>query len=160
MPGNAAQQDLWEGVCGLPMRHDRTVTSTQPEHDRVSTPTFNNVSHFRLLHNLRKRRIHERTVRWIASFLADRSTVISFDASKSEFYETTTGIPQGSPLSPILYLFHNMDLVETCNQEPNTIAMGSMALVDSSCPKLIPCASGCRRHYNNLRNRLPVQTLS
>jgi YD repeat-containing protein len=85
---------------------------------------FDNVSHIRLLHNLRKRRIDERTVKWIASFLADRSTVISFDAFKSEVYKTTTGIPQGSPLSPILYLFYNADLVEICNQEPNTIATG------------------------------------
>ena len=47
---------------------------------------FDNVSHARLLHNLRKRRIDERTVRWIASFLADRSTVISFDMFKLEVY--------------------------------------------------------------------------
>jgi ribonuclease HI len=85
---------------------------------------FDNISHARLLHNLRKRRIDERTVRWIASFLADRSTVISFDEFKSEVYQTTTGIPQGSPLSPILYLYYNADLIETCNQEPNTIATG------------------------------------
>jgi hypothetical protein len=85
---------------------------------------FDNVSHVRLLHNLRKRRIDERTVRWIASFLTDRSTVISFDTFRSEVYKTTTGIPQGSPLSPILYLFYNADLVEICNQEPNTIAPG------------------------------------
>lgn len=54
---------------------------------------FDNVSHVRLLHNLRKRRIDKRTVRWIASFLADRSTVISFDAFRSEVYKTNTGIP-------------------------------------------------------------------
>jgi hypothetical protein len=43
---------------------------------------------------------------------------------KSEVYQTTTGIPQGSPLSPILYLYYNADLIETCNQEPNTLATG------------------------------------
>ena len=85
---------------------------------------FDNVSHARLLHNLRKRRIDERTVRWIASFLTDRSTVISFDTFKSEVYQTTTGIPQGSPLSPIMYLYYNADLIETCNREPNTLATG------------------------------------
>jgi ribonuclease HI/exonuclease III len=85
---------------------------------------FDNVSHARLLHNLRKRKIDERTVRWIASFLTDRSTIISFDAFKSEVYQTTTGIPQGSPLSPILYLYYNADLIETCNREPNTLATG------------------------------------
>lgn len=85
---------------------------------------FDNVSHARLLHNLRRRRIDERTVRWIGSFLAERSTNINFDGYKSESYPTATGIPQGSPLSPILYLYYNADLIETCNQQDNTIATG------------------------------------
>jgi hypothetical protein len=54
---------------------------------------FDNVSNTRLLHNLRKRRIDERTVRWIASFLTERSTVISLDYFRSENYKVTTGIP-------------------------------------------------------------------
>jgi hypothetical protein len=37
---------------------------------------FNNVNHERLLHNLRKRRIPEDIVRWMASFLSDRKTII------------------------------------------------------------------------------------
>ena len=37
---------------------------------------FNNVSHKRLLHNLRKRRISEDLVTWIQSFLVNRTTFI------------------------------------------------------------------------------------
>lgn len=85
---------------------------------------FDNVSHERLTHNLRKRRIDERAVKWIESFLSNRSTTISFDGFRSPKYYTSTGIPQGSPLSPILYLFYNADLLEICNREPNTIAIG------------------------------------
>lgn len=85
---------------------------------------FDNVSHDRLVHNLRKRRVDKRTVKWITSFLTDRSTSIHFDSFRSETYETKTGIPQGSPLSPILYLFYNADLIEICNQEPNILATG------------------------------------
>ena len=85
---------------------------------------FDNVSHARLLHNLCKRRIDERTVGWIASFLTGKSTNINFDRYKSETYKTATGIPQGSPLSPILYLYYNADLIETCSRQQNTIATG------------------------------------
>jgi len=85
---------------------------------------FDNVSHQRLLHNLRKRRVNEKTVTWIASFLSGRRTNILVDGYKSKEYETTTGIPQGSPLSPILYLFYNADLIEICNRQPNTVATG------------------------------------
>jgi ribonuclease HI len=85
---------------------------------------FDNVSHTRLLHNLRKRRIDETTVRWIASFLNDRHTSITIDGYQSKEYATNTGIPQGSPLSPILYLFYNADLIDECNGESNTMSTG------------------------------------
>jgi ribonuclease HI len=85
---------------------------------------FDNVSHQRLLHNLRKRKVDERTVKWIASFLSARKTSIAIDGFRSREYEIQTGIPQGSPLSPILYLFYNADLIEDCNQEPDTMSTG------------------------------------
>lgn len=37
---------------------------------------FDHVSHSKLLHNLRKRKVDEKIVRWIASFLRDKSTTI------------------------------------------------------------------------------------
>lgn len=85
---------------------------------------YDNVSHKRLLHNLQKRRIDTLIIGWIQSFLTNRNTTISFDGYKSSPYTVSTGIPQGSPLSPILYLFYNADLVEICNLEPNTKGLG------------------------------------
>lgn len=85
---------------------------------------FDNISHRRLLHNLRKRRVDEKTVRWIASFLGERQTELSIDGFQSEPYKLTTGEPQGSPLSPILYLFYNADLIDRCSQDENTAATG------------------------------------
>ena len=76
---------------------------------------FDNVSHERLLHNLRKRRLPRPIVDWMRSFVTDRRTVIKLNEYKSPEYRTNTGIPQGSPLSPILYLFYNADLLEACN---------------------------------------------
>lgn len=85
---------------------------------------FDNVSHQRLLHNLRKRRVDETTVRWIASFLSHRQIRIHIDGFTSEEYTLTTGIPQGSPLSLILYLFYNADLLDGYNQLQGTTATG------------------------------------
>ena len=80
---------------------------------------YDKVSHKRLLHNLRKRSIDNRLVCWIASFLKDRSTMLK----TNEFSTTSTaidvGIPQGSPLSPILYLFYNSDLLESATNRPD-----------------------------------------
>jgi hypothetical protein len=54
---------------------------------------FDNVSHERLLHNLRTRRVDERMVLWIASFLSERQTRITIDDFTSEEYAINTGIP-------------------------------------------------------------------
>jgi ribonuclease HI len=78
---------------------------------------FDNVSHPRLLHNLRKRRVDSTLVRWIDSFLRDRSTTLKLQEYTAPPTRIETGISQGSPLSPILYLFYNADLIEACKSD-------------------------------------------
>ena len=78
---------------------------------------FDNVSHVRLLHNLRKRDINERVIKWIQSFLGDRSTIIIMPKKKSFRYEIKTNISQGSPISSILYLFYNANIADICKEK-------------------------------------------
>jgi ribonuclease HI len=76
---------------------------------------FNNVVHTRMIFNLKKRRVPNKVAEWILSFLTGRSTSLAFNRSYSPPLPTLSGIPQGSPLSPILYLFYNADLFDnTC----------------------------------------------
>lgn len=84
---------------------------------------YDNVSPERLLHNLRKRGIDRRIIARIASFLCDRTTTLKLLEFTAPSAPIQTGIPQGSPISPILYLFYNADLVETCKTE-DTEAVG------------------------------------
>src|SRR5215475_316799 len=73
---------------------------------------FDNVSHERLIHNLRKRKVPNKIIEWIYSFLSDRSTSVRLLDFESSIEKVDLGIPQGSPISPILYLFYNADLLE------------------------------------------------
>ena len=49
---------------------------------------------------------------FIQSFLTARKTRIKFTGYKSNWIQTETGIPQGSPLLLILFLFFILELLE------------------------------------------------
>ena len=86
---------------------------------------FDTVSHQRLTHNLRKRKILKWITDWLNSFLSDRSTTLAINRKVTGRFAVRTGIPQGSPLSSILYLFYNADLLEICDRPgKNTSAIG------------------------------------
>ena len=73
---------------------------------------FNNVHHKRLLHNLKKRKVPTIIVRWVENFLNGRATQLRFNGALSDIIATEAGIPQGSPMSPLLYMYYNADLLE------------------------------------------------
>lgn len=86
---------------------------------------FPTVSHDRLLHNLRKRRVPVEWVAVIESFLEGRQTSLHFDDFSSDPMQASHDIPQGSPLSPILYLFFGADLLEIINpKDKDQLAIG------------------------------------
>lgn len=85
---------------------------------------FDNVDQARLIHNLRKRQVKTKIVQWIQSFLHERSTIIKTKEHSTAPIPTPNGIPQGSPLSQVLYLFYNADLLEDLTFEESGTAMG------------------------------------
>ena len=76
---------------------------------------FDNVTHSRLLHDMRKRRVLKLLLRFVEDFLKNRRTTITIDDYTTAERSVNVGIPQGSPLSSILYLFYNANLLEICD---------------------------------------------
>lgn len=76
---------------------------------------YDHICQHRLRHNLRKRHLNLQLVNLISLFLSGRVTTIRSNEFISAELSITCGIPQGSPLSPILFLFYNADLLDDCS---------------------------------------------
>ena len=70
-----------------------------------------------LIHNLKKRRIPAIYIGFVTQLLSNRKTRIKFDDYISEPHDITNGIGQGNPLSMILYIIYNTDLLEIPGDE-------------------------------------------
>ena len=73
---------------------------------------FDNVNHDRLVRVMWEKGFPIPIVRWVRSFLTDRSTAISLDGSTLPFAPVNIGIPQGSPVSPVLSIIYASEIVE------------------------------------------------
>ena len=74
---------------------------------------YNGFCKERLLQRMKARGIPEKLLRWIEAFCSERTASIQINGQCSSVRNLPqAGLPQGSPLSPILFLFFNADLVQ------------------------------------------------
>lgn len=76
---------------------------------------FDNVSSSRLLRTLRNLLLPPPLLSWVTSFLSSRQTALAFNSKTEPMQPVTTGIPQGSPTSPILFLLYLHPLFQHLN---------------------------------------------
>jgi ribonuclease HI len=84
---------------------------------------FPNAVTDRLIHNLRRRKIPSVYIRFVEQLLKGRRTRMKFDDFVSEIIHILNGIGQGDPLSMILYIIYNADLLEIA-RSPKEEALG------------------------------------
>ena len=75
---------------------------------------FDNVSHFRFFHNMRKKRISSKLLKWVKNFLKNRNIILIIERYTQTKRRISVNISQNFLFSSILYLFYNANLLKTC----------------------------------------------
>jgi ribonuclease HI len=88
---------------------------------------YNGVPREVMTDRLARKGIPANVVQWVNSFCSNRRATVVVNGTETEAMDIAfPGLPQGSPLSPILYIFFNADLV----REVNDNRRGAMGFVD------------------------------
>jgi hypothetical protein len=82
---------------------------------------FDTMSHVKLIHDMKKRKISRWIINWINNFLFDHFTILAVNRKMIKSFSMQIEISQKSSFFSILYLFYNVDLLKMCNKlEMNT----------------------------------------
>ena len=76
---------------------------------------FNNVTHSRLLHDIKKRKVFKLLLEFVKNFLRNRRITITINDYTTMKCSMNINISQDSLLSSILYLFYNVNLLKACD---------------------------------------------
>ena len=74
---------------------------------------FDHVARPRLLDTMRQLHLPENVIHWTDNFLTNRQLGLAFDGEREPLQSVSTGIPQGSPISPVLFLIYIRFLFDT-----------------------------------------------
>lgn len=85
---------------------------------------FPSVHHPWMIQTLETQGFPPELINIIQSFLTGRETYLAFNGCESEKFLLTHGLPQGSPLSPLLYLLYNNSLLALTDTHPFSESLG------------------------------------
>ena len=96
---------------------------------------FDTVPHKRLIKKLEGYGIRENVLNWVVDFLSDRTQYVSVNGERSNSLPVTSGVPQGSVLGPILFIYFINDMPSVTKEDMELFADDAKAFNEILCPK-------------------------
>lgn len=95
---------------------------------------FNCMVHSRLIEILDLQGYPTYLINWVRSFCAERTMSFFFDGASSPPVPYKAGVPQGSPLSPLLYVIYSSTVLppNPSSNEPNVVYVDDEGLLQLS----------------------------
>ena len=88
---------------------------------------FDTVNHTRLLATLREQGFPQWLVLWVRAWLNNRVANLHFDGQKTEDIPVVAGVPQGSPLSPVLFILYIASLYKALKKDHPLVSIVGFA---------------------------------
>ena len=128
---NATTDPVFRLVCDVALamaRHQKTVAVAL---DFKSA--FDCIWHNGLRAKLKKLGLPEGIVRWVSDFLRGRTFQVRVHLSLSNVMSIDCGVPQGSPLSPLLFIIFTADMQDpACNPDDAQKKVGKGTYADDA----------------------------
>lgn len=83
---------------------------------------FDSVPHQPLIHKLEELGVDKYLLKWISNYLTERKQQVVVNGETSSALPVTSGVPQGSVLGPLLFIFY-VDGVESVTLSDGTVVM-------------------------------------
>ena len=81
-----------------------------------------------LLLKMSEQGVPNRLIRWVQCWLSNRLSWVTFDGEKSQTVTMKQGVPQGSVLSPLLFLLYINDLPKNIKQSQISLFADDVAI--------------------------------